>query len=270
MHSHFAHQRMKESMGEKIREISSGNSKKAKIVRTLLLLITALLFFLIILYCIKTFIPDILALLKDGNHEEIENYLRQEGKKGALVLIILQVLQTITIVFPGIPIYVASGIVYGKLVGTIICYVTYVVSNAGVFLFARRMGELSESFFRSGKKNKNEDYTENLLRKTKHPCYVVAALCVIPVIPNGIIPHIASRTGMTFKQFTAAIAVGCLPGIFLFIMCGSLILDGHIMLLVILCIIALALMILMMLFKNKLIGFLSSKFKVNEDEEKNN
>lgn len=253
-------------MGEKIKELSSGNSKKAKTVRVLLFAAMAVLLFVVILYLVKTFIPDILALLKDGSHEEIEDYLRSEGKKGAFILITLQVLQTITIVFPGIPIYVASGIVYGKLVGTLICYVTYVVSNAGVFLFARKMGEVSDTFFRSGKKNKNEDYTENLLKRTKHPGYVVAALCVIPVIPNGIIPHIASRTNMTFKQFVSAIAVGCLPGIFLFIMCGSLILDGHIMLLIVLCVIALAAMVVFMLFKGKIMGFISSKFHIEGND----
>lgn len=246
-------------MTEKIKELA-GSERTARFIKRSVYLIVAVVIALIVFYFIKTFIPGLLSLLKDGRYEEIEDYLRGQGKTGVLILVVLQVLQTITIVFPGIPIYVAAGLVYGKFLGTIICYLTYIVSNSAVFLFARKMGAVSDQILSSRKKKKDsEEVATSLLQRTKYPGYITAALCVIPIIPNGLVPYIAARTEITFKRFLLAIAVGCFPGILLFIWCGSLILDGHIVALIVICVIAIACFVVFMLFKKRLMEFVSDK-----------
>lgn len=246
-------------MAEKMKELT-GSDKTARIIKSTVVAIFIVVIGLVAFYLIKNFIPTIIQLLRDGEPEEISRFLRSQGKEGVIILVALQVLQTITIVFPGIPIYVAAGLVYGKLWGTVICYLTYIVSNSAVFLFARKMGEVSEKIIASRKKKKNgEEAAASLLQRTKYPGYITAALCVIPIIPNGLVPYIAAKTEITFKRFLLAIAVGCFPGILLFIWCGSLILDGHIVALIVICLLALGCFVVFMLFKNKLMTFVNDK-----------
>lgn len=246
-------------MAEKIRAITK-SGRTARMLKTVVFVIFFAVIAFTVFYLVRNFIPTIIQLLKDGEVDEISHFLQGQGSIGVVILVALQILQTITIVFPGIPIYVAAGLVYGKFWGTVICYLTYVISNSAVFLFARKMGDISEQILSSRKKKKDsEEYATSLLQRTKYPGYITAALCVIPVIPNGLVPYIAARTEITFKRFLLAIAVGCFPGILLFIWCGSLILDGHILALIVICLIGLACFIFFMVFRKKLMKFLHDK-----------
>ena len=95
--------------------IRTMDRKKLKKIRNLLQIIFIILLAVILIYAIVKFIPDIVGLLKNGNEQEMQEYIEGAGKKGVFVLAALQVLQTITIIFPGIPIYMCAGIVYGKI-----------------------------------------------------------------------------------------------------------------------------------------------------------
>ena len=85
--------------------IRTMDRKKLKKIRNLLQIIFIILLAVILIYAIVKFIPDIVGLLKSGNEQEMQKYIEGAGKKGVFVLAALQVLQTITIIFPGIPIY---------------------------------------------------------------------------------------------------------------------------------------------------------------------
>lgn len=220
----------------------------------------------IIAFCIWKFAPDILTILKHGNQDEIEAYIKSAGKAGIFVLVLLQVLQTITIFFPGIPIYMVAGIMYGKLWGTVICYLTYVFSNTGVFYFSHNLQKTAFEIVNDGDEKQNK--LQKLLQKTDHPMVLVGALCVIPLIPNGLVPYIASGTGMTIKQFVKAVAVGCIPGIFLFVCCGDLLMSKYFKLVIGLMIAAIVLMIITFLFKDKIMDWLTKVFGKNEDNSK--
>lgn len=229
------------------------NKQKIDRIRMILRLVFCILLAIIVVYAIVKFIPDVVQLLKDGNEQEIEEYIRNTGRQGVAVLVALQVLQTITIVFPGIPIYMCSGLVYGKIMGTIICYITYVVSNVAIFLFSRRMGATADELFR---KDKQSSVTE-LMNKTKHPGRLVAVLCVVPLIPNGIIPHIAAKTSLDLKNFFIAVALGCIPGIFLFVCCGELIMNGYFGVVIALCVVTLVLLVISLIFKKRIMDWLN-------------
>ena len=234
--------------------------QKEKNIHTIrYLLVTS--FFLVLavvaVYIFHTMIPDVLRLLRSGDEHVMERYISEAGRDGVWILVVLQVLQTITIVFPGIPIYITAGIVYGKLEGTLICYLTYVISNAVIFQFSRRTGETAEALFASKKQSQSK--IAEIMQRTKHPSYLVAALCVIPLIPNGIIPHIAAKSKLQFKNFLASVAVGCLPGIFLFICCGDLLMNGYIEVLAAICVAAVVLMVIAFLFKKKILEYIGKK-----------
>lgn len=152
---------------------------KRKKYISLIRFIAIIAMFLLVIYAIIKLLPGVLDLLKSGSEKEVEEYITKVGKNGILILIALQVLQTVTIFFPGIPIYMAAGIIYGKAKGTLICYLTYIISNVIIFFFSRRMGEAAEELF----ENKKQRGIAELVNKTKNPALLVALLCVIPVIP---------------------------------------------------------------------------------------
>lgn len=226
------------------------DKRKIEKVKCLVKLALSIFVLVVIFYAAYKFIPDVLYILKEGDQEAMEAYIRSNGKYGAGVLVLLQVLQTITIVFPGVPIYMCSGIIFGRKMGTLLCYVTYVIINIAVFIFSRNVGEAADELIKGDK----EAGISSLMGKAKHPVRLIAALCVIPVIPNGIIPHIAAKSNMTLKQFIIAVAVGCAPGIFIFVCCGDLILNGYFGLTMAICFGSLGIFIISYIFRNKLMG----------------
>ena len=95
-------------------EVKLLDKKKMEKTKSLFKLILSIAVLVVIFYVAYRFIPDIWSILKDGDQQEMEAYIRGSGKYGAGILALLQVLQTITIVFPGIPIYMCAGIIYGR------------------------------------------------------------------------------------------------------------------------------------------------------------
>ncbi len=208
-----------------------------------------------IIYICVAYGPGMLAVLESGDEAALEAYVAGAGSAGVLIIVALQVLQTITIVFPGIPIYMASGVIFGRLWGTIICYITYVVSNSAVFLFSRRLGNKANEII-SGK-NANEENVRGLLKNSKHPCILVGALCMIPVIPNGLVPHLAAQANIRFYKFVESVAVGCIPGILLFVAFGDLLMSKYFKYILALIIVVLVITAIGFLFKNKLTPFVN-------------
>ncbi len=223
-----------------------------------------------IVYVCVAFGPDMIRVLKSGDEAALEAYVTGAGKGGVLIIVALQVLQTITIVFPGIPIYMASGVIFGKLMGSLICYITYVVSNSAVFLFSRKLGNAANEIISSSKKSGNEESVRGLLQKTKHPCILIGALCMIPVIPNGLVPHLASQANIRFYQFVESVAVGCIPGILLFVAFGDLLMSRYFKYVMALIIAVLILTLLGFLFKGKMTGWMNrllDRFFGNKDSD---
>lgn len=229
-------------------EVKLLDNRKNEKIKSLTKLLLAVFLLVVIFYAAFKFIPEVLYLLKEGDQKAMEAYIRSNGKYGAGILALLQVLQTITIVFPGIPIYMCAGIIFGKTVGTILCYVTYVVTNVSVFVFSRKVGEAADELIKGDK----EAGVAKLLGKAKHPMRLIAVLCIIPLIPNGIIPHIAAKSNLSLKQFVLAVALGCMPGIFIFVCCGDLILNGYFGLTMGICAGAIVLLFISYIFKDKL------------------
>ena len=79
-------------------------------------------------------------VLERGDQEELVSYIRSFGSVGGVALaFLLQFVQIISIFFPGGPIQLAIGIVFGTLLGFIICHVGYVLANIVVFISVRKL-----------------------------------------------------------------------------------------------------------------------------------
>ena len=122
-------------------------------------------------------------------------------------------------VLPGLPIHLAVGMMYGWVKASLACYFGFVLGNALVFYAARRLGRRLSSFIPG--LNRDNWLTQKI--NSTHPAFVVAIACMLPAMPNGIIPYIAARADITGRGYVTAVAstawlqcvTNCLCGYFI-------------------------------------------------------
>ena len=185
-------------------------------------IVLAALGILILIAILHYHTPRIIKILETGSIADIEAYIEEAGNKGRAVLILLQIIETVSIVLPALPVYICAGIIYGKLEGFLMCYITNVVMNALIFTVARKF-KLTTSEFISAERNAR---IEMWMQKAKRMDRVVVLMCFLPVVPNGMIPYISAQTPISLKLFMKALAIGCAPAIFFYV-CGGDLLISH-------------------------------------------
>lgn len=182
----------------------------------LLLLLIVLIFYL----TFNHIFPGLWPLLKAGDEQGIARYLELEGEwKGLMLAVVLSALQVVSIVLPGLPIHLAVGMIYGWLKASIACYIGFVLGNAFVFAVARRLGRRLGNYIPG--LNRPNWLTQKI--NSTHPAFVVAIACMVPAVPNGAIPYIASRADITGRGYVGVVAAtawlqcvtNCLCGYFL-------------------------------------------------------
>lgn len=195
---------------------------KGKLIRALVIAALVLLIVGAIYLILTNYLPDLIPVLRRGSQAEIEAYIkRTTGFRGVVLVALLQCLQVLSIVFPGAPIQIAAGIVYGAPVGFAICLISFVTVNFAIFTFARRLG---------GKLNDWIDLEtpqSGFFRDQSHPAFKVFIVNLLPVVPNGIIPYIAARTQVTSRGFVMGTLCGALPSILFMCSVGHTILKGN-------------------------------------------
>ena len=197
--------------------------------------------------------PDLWPVLKSGSEPEMEAYLASaDNAAGLICTALLQFLQVVSIVLPGAPIQVAAGIVYGVWKGSAICYVSHVSANLAVFAASRRLNSLMERLAPGGGKGLLQKV--RFLSGAEMPAYMTAMACIIPVVPNGIIPYAAARTPMKFRQFAAAVCAGSLMPIFVMCLIGGRILAGDYLLAAAVFAASLLAVVLLTCFRAQLLG----------------
>ena len=202
-----------------IRENSFLYKLKEKLIPVLAVIAVAIL----IWFAFGDKIPGLIPLLKEGDSQKIADYLAQEtGIKGMIAVILLQAVQIASIVMPGMAIQIAAGLIYGWLEGFLMCYIGFVVSNLGVFLFARKMGS---DRIRDVSMGRTSQWLLEKLNGTK-PQFMVVVANMVPAVPNGIIPYIAAKTDITPLDYVKAVAMGSWLQILLSCLAGQFIIKG--------------------------------------------
>ncbi len=202
-----------------IRENSFWYKLKEKLVPILMVIVIAILIWI----AFGNKIPGLIPLLKEGDGEKIADYLAQEtGIKGVIAVILLQMIQVVSIVLPGMAIQVAAGLIYGWLQGFFMCYFGFVLSNLLIFVFARKMGS---GRLREVSMGRTSQWLMEKLNGTK-PQFMVVIANMVPAIPNGVIPFIAAKTDITAKEYVTAVAMGSWLQILTSCMAGQFIIQG--------------------------------------------
>lgn len=229
-------------------------SKKRRIIIEAVLIAAAAV---IVAAVLSHHVPKILEILESGDVNDIDAYLQEYGTDGRLLLILLQVIETISIVLPAMPVYICSGIMFGKISGILVSFSVNLALNVLMFLFGRKM---------KGWVRKHFDITKNqtvnhMMESARHMDRIVMIMCLVPVVPNGTIPYLASQTDITTVQFIRAIAVGSFPAIAFYVCCGDILLsDGWKIILPIIVVLAIA-GVLFLIFRKRIIAYMKPRVK---------
>lgn len=188
-----------------------------------LITVVGIIFLAILLPTLIKIVPEIWAILQHRSSEELEVYLKSFGWIGAIIIFVLQFLQTLVPIFPAILIQVASGVIFGAFLGTLIVTAANGLANFLVFIFLRRYGQ----------KFLDKLWHLNFLRQfkvyfdSKNPTTVVFIFFMLPFLTNAAVPYMAATTTISKKNFLFAMVSSTLPMTFLSVYLGDSLVRGE-------------------------------------------
>ena len=198
--------------------------KHPRLAKTLLTIVMIGLMVVLIYFGLKLLFPELLNALKSGDQDGIRVFLKQGKTSKTLVfLAILQFVQILSIILPSPPIHIAGGMVVGTLKAFATCHISYCLANLTVFVLARKFSKKLDRFgvSQQGKGNKLTEWLSQ-----GDPWIVVILACMVPIVPNGLIPYAAAQTDMKKSTFTASVFAGGFVPTFLLCAIGSNIMQA--------------------------------------------
>jgi uncharacterized membrane protein YdjX (TVP38/TMEM64 family) len=202
-------------------------------------------------------IPLLREVLKDSKNEQLMiKYIDAYGAKGAPILIGLQALQVILTVVPAAAIQLLSGLCYGIWRGAIICIVGSVLGNFIVFSFIRQARSAFGSLFKERAKEAKpiKKLSVANLNRMKHPEYVAFFLCLIPGLPNGVLPYIFAESKVSIGRYILSIAAASVPSVLIFTWLGERLSKGDFKTAIILAAVFMVILVVVLIFKRKIMA----------------
>lgn len=170
---------------------------------------------LICLMLLSLFSERLVKMIKDV--DGFRNWLDQFGSLQYLVFTFLVSLQVIAAVIPGGPFQVAGGLLYGTVLGSILCVLGCSIGSMIVFLLVRKYGiRIIRIFISEEALEKTKFITES-----KKSRLLLSVCFIIPGTPKDVISYIAGLTNISFFHWFLICSFGRLPGIFLSVFAGN-------------------------------------------------
>ena len=198
-----------------------------KPVKNLLLWIAggaAVVTLVMLLRVVGLYIKDLIVVLEHNDRQELMDFISSGSEmSGLFTIFVMSILQVVSIVLPGMLIQVSGALIYGWWKAFIVCWLGFVSGNALVFAAARIMKRSMTDALHLEKKG------GWLIREMNrhNPAFVTAIACMVPGVPNGIIPYIAARTKLYLSQYVEAVASSCWIQILLNCIAGHFLVRGQ-------------------------------------------
>lgn len=208
----------------------------------------------VIIVCVvfsRTF-PELRDVVANGcTYEDLMNYLDSIASiKGLVAVALLQTVQVVSIFLPGAPIQIAAGIVYGFVVSFIVTFTSFAATNMAVFLYVRKNGNIS--FSPDSKSGKRLQMLFDWIN-SESPTYMIMLSYMMPGMPNGFVPYVASRTTVTTKQFFKALIYGAAPQFFTMCFISGRLVRGDVFLSLLVTVLMFVSIVILYIFRNTVI-----------------
>lgn len=197
-----------------------------------------------------------LRLFFEGNSLSyvIEN-IKSRGAAGVFVLFGLQFLQIIIAFIPGEVVQVAAGMLYGPWLGALIVLVGCVLSSSVIYQIVYRLGV---PFVRDMLSKEHLEKFYSFERSNKLNV-VVFVLFLIPGMPKDVFTYLVPLTGMRMRTFLILTTAGRLPGVLVSTYAAAGLAEGEIVSSLIIFGIAAVLLVLGMVFRDRIFALLENK-----------
>lgn len=221
--------------------------------KTLYLILIALIVLtgVICWFMFKDVLVEMIALIRNGDEQQLSAFLAGQSLfNGLAALFLVSILQVVSIVLPGPVFQVAGAVIFGWWRSFLVCWTGFVCGNGLVFFLARFFGRsLTEAL---GLEQKNGWLLNKM--NSADPRFVTALACMIPGIPNGIIPYVAQRCDMRLYSFVFAIAASSWINILLNCIAGHFLARGEYMFTFIAFALQLVILAVVALNKDRILG----------------
>ncbi len=193
-------------------------SKLAKIIKIVLavLIIAALIF-----AAVKLF-PWFISLKDAENRDLFKQQIDSMGIWGALLFLGLQVLQIVVAVLPGEPVEIIAGMLYGTVVGMLMCLIGIFIGSAIVYGLVKLFGKnIIDKIFKKEETSKFE-----FLRNTEKIEMMVFILFFIPGTPKDALTYFSPLLNIKPIRFFIIATIARIPSVITSTYAGASIIAG--------------------------------------------
>jgi uncharacterized membrane protein YdjX (TVP38/TMEM64 family) len=184
-------------------------------LRTLTLLVCALLVFLVLFFLIHHHIQKTCSILADESLTDIKDLILSWGVAAPIVSIILMTIQAVIAPLPAFLITATNGLVFGVFWGTVISWIG-ALCGALVSFFISRL--FVENFLKIIRHQKGYEYINRM--SSKYGFKVVLTARLLPFISFDLISYAAGLSTIKVSSFILATGIGMLPATIVYTVFG--------------------------------------------------
>ena len=228
-------------------------SKRYKVVRIIIQSILLALFFLgVVIACFKLY-PIFIRIQNDEMYRnEIVEQIQSTGIWGGLILILIQVVQTILAIIPSGPVVIIAGMMYEPWIAVLICLIGQTLGALLVIGLVKLFGYTFISLFVDLEKVKQF----KILKNEKKCAVLMFSYSLIPLLPKDPLAFVVPFTKVKTWVFLAITFVARTPMTIVSVVFGNSLISGEFGLGIIISGISLLLAILCFIFNNRIVNYL--------------
>ena len=156
----------------------------------------------------------------------LQEFIGGFGVWGALILILFQVGQIAIAFLPGEPIELASGMMYGGILGALLCLTGVLIGTYLVFFVVQKLGSGVIAAFHDESKVKKINKL-SVFRYSRNAELMTFILFLIPGLPKDFFTFIAPLTPISIHRFVLISTLGRAPGMLITTYAGVSLLEGN-------------------------------------------
>ncbi|MBE6046273.1 MAG: TVP38/TMEM64 family protein [Clostridiales bacterium] len=186
-----------------------------------------------------------------SNMKELIRDIKGYRKESILIYMVAQALQVVICIIPGQALQFAGGYLYGMLLGLLLSLIGIAVGSCIAYFFARMLGRDAVHLFFGERK-----VTEMIdLMNSPKGLIVTFIIFLIPGIPKDLCSYAAGLSNIKIKPYLIVSMIARIPGMLGCLIIGSRVGAGGYTSAAVIAAIAVVLLILGIVFRQKIIDF---------------
>lgn len=221
------------------------NSKKSKILKIVLTILSVALFIGLIVYLW----PTMKGIATAEGRIAFQEKLNSMGIGKFWVMLALQCAQILLVVLPGEPLEILSGMCFGTFWGTVFICATVCVTTALIFYLVKKFGRAYlEQFFKKEKLEKIEN--SKFFKDSKNIELVMTILFIIPGTPKDLLVYLGGLLPIKPVRFILISTFARFPSVISSTLVGANILNGNVKMIVLIYVVTFLIAVLVIFLVN--------------------